>query len=74
VNVCGQRTSERIHAAVVLLADSDIGRLHQAMGVAAADWRDLLVVAGLADDNWAARLDLKLGNDPLLAKIVRPAF
>jgi Arginine deiminase len=30
--------SERVQAAVVLLADSDIGRLHRAINLAAADW------------------------------------
>jgi hypothetical protein len=55
--------SERVQAAVVLLADGDIGRLHRALHLAAADWRDLLVAAGLADGDWAARLDLELGFD-----------
>lgn len=53
--------SERVQAGVVLLADGDIGRLHQAIELASADWRDLLVAAGLADDDWRARLDLELG-------------
>jgi hypothetical protein len=66
--------SERVRTAVVLLADRDIGRFHRGMGLAATDWRDLLVAAGLAEDTWGARLDLNSDwTDPLLAKIVRPA-
>lgn len=53
--------SERVQAAVVLLAHGDIGRLHQAIDLAAVDWRDLLVAAGLAEGDWGTVLDLELG-------------
>jgi hypothetical protein len=55
-------SSERVQAAIVLLACGDIGRLHRALDLASADWRDLLVAVELADDDWAARLNLELGS------------
>jgi hypothetical protein len=54
--------SEPVQAAIVLLANGDIGRLRQALHLAAADWRDLLVAAGLADEDWPVRLDRELGE------------
>lgn len=57
--------SERIQAAVVLLAHGDLARLRRAVDLAATDWRDLLVAAGLADEDWPARLDRELGPTPL---------
>lgn len=54
--------SERVHAAVVLAADGDIRRLHQALELAATDWRDVLVAAGLANADWPRRLDEELGH------------
>lgn len=56
--------SERVQAAIVLLAGGDLGRLRQALDLAAVDWRDLLVAAGLADDDWPGRLDRELGPPP----------
>lgn len=53
--------SERVQAAIVLLAHGDLARLRQALDLAATDWRDLLVAAGLADDDWPARLNRELG-------------
>jgi hypothetical protein len=52
---------ERVQAAIVMLANGDLGRLRQALDLAAADWRDVLVAAGLADDDWPARLVRELG-------------
>lgn len=52
--------SERIQAAIILLADGNLRRLHEALDLAAADWRDLLVAAGLADEDWPGRLDREL--------------
>jgi hypothetical protein len=37
-------------------------RLREAVGVAERDWRDALVRAGLADDDWSEQLDRKFGN------------
>jgi len=53
--------SERVQAAIVLLAAGDIGRLRRAVDLAAADWRDVLVAAGLADEDWPVQLDRELG-------------
>jgi hypothetical protein len=53
--------SERVRAAVILLAAGNLGRLRQALDLAKADWRDVLVAAGLAEDNWPERLDAELG-------------
>lgn len=53
--------SERILAAVVLLAEGSIHRFREAVDLATTDWRDLLVEAGLAHADWPARLDDELG-------------
>jgi hypothetical protein len=58
----GMLASERVQAAVVLLADGDFPRLRQALDRAAIDWRDVLAAAGLADADWARRLDAELGG------------
>lgn len=52
---------ERIHAAVVLLARGRWAAFEQQALLAQADWRDVLVSAGLADDDWPQRLDEQLG-------------
>jgi hypothetical protein len=54
--------SERVHAAVVLMADGNFGQLRLALDLAAADWRDVLVAAGLADADWPQRLEYELGR------------
>jgi len=53
--------SERIQAAIVLLANGDMFRLRQAIDLAISDWRDVLVAAGLADADWPSQLDRELG-------------
>jgi hypothetical protein len=55
--------SERIRAAIILLADGDLTRFHQAIELAKTDWRDLLVAAQLANGNWPVRLDNELGPE-----------
>jgi hypothetical protein len=47
---------ERMLAAVVRLAAGRLDRLDQAIAMARLDWRDLLVAADLADQQWPARL------------------
>lgn len=64
--------TERLQAAVVLLADRNIGRLHRALDLAAKDWRDLLVAAGLANEDWPGKLDLELGPDTETTVLWRP--
>jgi hypothetical protein len=60
-----QLSSERVQAAVVLAARGDEELLTEAVDLARADWRDVLVAAGLADGNWQHRLDEVLGPDPV---------
>jgi hypothetical protein len=55
--------SERVQAAVVILARGNLRRLNDNISLARADWRDVLVAAGLADEDWPARLDAELGTD-----------
>lgn len=52
---------ERLHAAMILGARGSIPRLQQAVALAALDWRDLLVGAGLGNEDWQTRLDEELG-------------
>jgi hypothetical protein len=56
--------SERIQAAIVIVASGQLGRLTDAIALAQTDWRDVLVGAGLADDDWRQRLDSLLGEMP----------
>jgi hypothetical protein len=54
--------SERVQAAVLLCGRGDLGRLRDAAAVAERDWRDVLVGAGLAGEDWPSRLDAELGG------------
>ena len=49
-----ERERDRVHFAALKVADGDAGRLAEAVRLAAADWRDLLVAASLADEDWPA--------------------
>lgn len=60
--VLAARDTERTQAAIVLLARGDRDRLDTALRLAALDWRDLLVDAGLAHSDWSDRLDAELGS------------
>ena len=53
-------TRERVQMAVLLLSAGGFDRLEKALKVAATDWRDVLVSAGLADADWQAVLARKL--------------
>ena len=55
------RSLERVQAAVLLCSGADLRKFDAAMALAALDWRDLLVNAGLADEDWASRLEAELG-------------
>jgi hypothetical protein len=59
-----KQSLERIQAAIVLLSAGDLYRFERAARLAEADWRDVLVAAGLAQPDWPARLDHALGPDP----------
>jgi len=52
---------ERLTAAVVLAADGTLEGIDSAFELAEQDWRDLLVAAGLAHEDWPELLDLRLG-------------
>jgi hypothetical protein len=54
--------SERVQAAVVLCAGGDFTRFTWAYELALTDWRDVLVAAGLADEDWPDKLDRELGS------------
>lgn len=47
---------ERLQAAVIRVAAGRLDRLDQAIELARIDWRDLLVTACLADEDWPTRL------------------
>lgn len=53
--------SERLQAAVILLARGSTRRFREAVRLALTDWRDLLVAAELAHGDWPDRLRAELG-------------
>lgn len=53
----GHEVSERVHAAVVLASQGDHEMLEEQAILAEVDWRDVLVSADLAQDDWDGRLD-----------------
>jgi hypothetical protein len=53
---------ERVQAAVVLWARGELGRFDDSLKLCDVDWRDVLVRGGLADEDWAERLDAELGS------------
>jgi hypothetical protein len=55
-------SSERVRAAIVILAKGKLADLRAAIELAKTDWRDLLVTAELANADWPARLDEVLGS------------
>ena len=60
-------SSERIQAALVLGAAGKWNRFEQQLRRLERDWRYVLVVGGLADEDWPTRLAAELGpeaNDP----------
>lgn len=56
-----RQDQERLAAAVVLPAAGRVGAVQDALALGRADWRDLLVAAGLAGGDWRAVLDRELG-------------
>jgi hypothetical protein len=52
---------ERVQAAVVIPARGDPDAFAELVGMARADWRDVLVGSGFAEDDWSVRLDEELG-------------
>ena len=49
--------SPRVHAAILWLAKGDRAKFDEVLAGACADWRDTLVAAGLANQNWKLVLD-----------------
>ena len=58
----GRQDPERIQAALVLAAAGDLIRFHQLIKLLRLDWRDVLVVGGLAHGDWPERLRNELRN------------
>ncbi len=48
----GSESVDRIHMAVVYGAAGDVHRFRELVELSAVDWRDTLVTAGLAGDDW----------------------
>ena len=55
--------NERVQAAVVKLARGDLGRLDVQIREVQIDWRDVLVAAGFAHEDWSEREDDDLGSN-----------
>jgi hypothetical protein len=53
--------SARIQAAMVIWANGDLARVREIRELALLDWRDALVTAELANEDWPERLDAELG-------------
>lgn len=56
----GNQDAERIHAALVLRTQGDWSRFRQMLTLVQQDWRDALVTADLADEDWPERLTANL--------------
>jgi hypothetical protein len=59
--VIGGQDPERMQAALVIRTGGDWHAFEECLRVAHSDWRDALVGAGLADQDWPHRLDKTLG-------------
>ena len=57
----GAHALERIQAAIVLGAHGDLAGVRAMRDLALQDWRDALVAADLAGQDWPERLDAELG-------------
>jgi hypothetical protein len=57
-------SSERIQAALVLGAGGKWNRFEQQLRRLERDWRDVLAVGGLADEDWRSRLAAELPAAP----------
>ncbi|MBI5817403.1 MAG: hypothetical protein HZA88_00285 [Verrucomicrobia bacterium] len=52
----GLMNADRVQLAILLIARGDMQEFRVALRQARQDWRDTLVTAGLADDDWPAVL------------------
>lgn len=57
-------SSERIQTALVLGAAGKLNRFEQQLRRLQRDWREMLAVGGLADEDWRSRLDEELPAAP----------
>lgn len=58
----GIQEVERIHAALVLMAEGSLERLWQAIELCKLDWRDVLMNGGLAYGDWPKILEREFGR------------
>ncbi|MFE2609835.1 hypothetical protein ACFXDI_42420 [Streptomyces mirabilis] len=54
---------DRVQAAMVLDAAGNVERLSALLKVAYADYRDVLVATGFADEDWCERMNAELGPE-----------
>ncbi|MFG2869531.1 hypothetical protein [Streptomyces sp. NPDC048338] len=52
-----EAAEEKITAAVIILADGNVGKLIDAIELMETDWRDLLIAAELAHADWPSTLN-----------------
>ena len=52
-----QRDRDRVQLAILKILDGDVGNLHATVRMASIDWRDTLIAAGMANDNWPQVLE-----------------
>ena len=51
--------TERVHLSIIIASQGDVEKFHQYLKLSTIDWRDTLVSAGLADENWRDVLEDK---------------
>jgi hypothetical protein len=59
----GALGTERVQAAVVLIAAGNFNKFLDALATAGRDWRDVLKTAGLHYSDWMVRMEEELGTD-----------
>ena len=70
----GFTSPDRVHLAILLISRGDMQRFRAAVHQAKQDWRDTLVAAGLADEDWPAVLrqeGIELGSVPCRTRVAR---
>ena len=58
----GNQDVERVHAALVLMAEGSVERLWQAVELSQVDWRDVLMAGGLGPGDWPEVLEREFGS------------
>ena len=48
----GFTSADRVHLAILLISKGDMQQFRVALSQATRDWRDTLIIAGLADNDW----------------------